>query len=129
MLPIKGPVLALAMLLPLVAQAHHSRTLNYTEEMMTVEGDIKSTSWRNPHCSMVLEVTEADGSQHEWLVEMLAKIALLRNGFDFGGLEVGTHVKITGLKGRKERTTFFRSAELPDGRIVRTPKLTPDASE
>ena len=76
-------------------------------------------SWRNPHCSFVLEATDEHGAKEEWLVEMLAKIALERNGFDFDALPVHAHLTVTGLKGRREHTIFFRAAEFPDGRVLR----------
>jgi Family of unknown function (DUF6152) len=111
-------LVALAIFAPLTALAHHSRTLNYTEELISVEGDVKSVSWRNPHCSFVLEVTGENGAKEEWLVEMLAKIALERNGFDFSALPAGAHVTVTGLKGRREHMIFFRTAEFPDGHTL-----------
>jgi Family of unknown function (DUF6152) len=121
MINVKRFVFGILAVIPIVATAHHSRTLNYTEDLMSLEGDVKSISWRNPHCSFVLETTGENGVKEEWLVEMLAKIALDRNGFDFSALQAGAHVTVTGFKGRRERTLFFRMAKLPNGEVVRAP--------
>jgi hypothetical protein len=121
MINVKRFVIGMLSLVPIVTAAHHSRTLNYTEELISLEGDVKSISWRNPHCSFVLETTGEDGAKEDWLVEMLAKIALDRNGFDFSALQAGAHLTVTGYKGRRERTLFFRMAKLPTGEVVRAP--------
>ena len=103
---------------PLMLQAHHSVALNFSNETMTLEGTISSVSWINPHSSFVLEVTNEDGTTEEWLVEMLARIALQRGGFDFDDLQVGTQIQLTGRIGHKERTLNFTQAILPNGKVV-----------
>ena len=103
---------------PLMLHAHHSVALNFSEETMTLEGTISSVSWINPHASFVLEVTNEDGITEEWLVEMLARIALERGGFDFEAFQVGSEIELTGRVGYRERTLNFTQAKLPDGRII-----------
>ena len=109
---------AVLMTTPLMLQAHHSVALNFSNETMTLEGTISSVSWINPHSSFVLEVTNEDGTTEEWLVEMLARIALQRGGFDFDDLQVGTQIQLTGRIGHKERTLNFTQAILPNGKVV-----------
>ena len=101
--------------------AHHSTSVNFEQAVSPLEGRILSIKLVNPHCSLVLEVTNADGETEEWLVEMLAKNALERQGFDFDALQVGATIKMQGRLGFRPKTIYFMEAELPDGRIIENP--------
>jgi len=107
--------------LPATVRAHHSTSLNFSDEIISIEGQIKSVRWVNPHCSFVLEVMNDVGVAEEWLVELLARIALERQGFDFEALEVGAAVTITGRVGYRANSLYFKEAELPDGRRLVDP--------
>lgn len=104
---------------PLAVNAHHSTAFNFSDETITLEGTITEVKWVNPHGSFVLEITNADGTTEEWLVEFLARIALERQGFDFDSLQNGVAVKLTARVGFREGHLRFREAELEDGRIIR----------
>ena len=119
MLLLRNFIFALLLTAPLAVNAHHSTAFNYSEETITLEGIVTAVKWVNPHGSFVLEVTNADGTTDEWLVEFLAKIALERQGFDFDSLQNGVAVKLTGRIGFRERHLRFGEAELEDGRIIR----------
>lgn len=112
-------LLALLSSASLQLQAHHSTAFNYGEERITVEGTISSVKWLNPHASFVLEVVGADGNTEKWLVELLARIALERQGFDFDAFQAGTRIQLTGRVGYREHTLRFGEAVLPDGRTIR----------
>ncbi|MGE4657526.1 MAG: DUF6152 family protein [Gammaproteobacteria bacterium] len=101
--------------------AHHSTTVNFEKAVSPLEGQIKSIKIVNPHCSFVLEVINDDGVSEEWLVEMLAKNALERQGFDFGALQIGLMIKLQGRLGYRPNTIYFVEIELPDGRIIKNP--------
>lgn len=115
-----GTLIALV-LLPVVLSAHHSTSLNFSDEIVSVEGRILSVNWVNPHCSFVLEVESETGGTEEWLIELLARIALERQGFDFMALEAGAEVTVSGRLGYRPNTMYFTEAELPDGRILQDP--------
>ena len=100
-------------------QAHHSVALNFTDEEIVLEGTITSLRWVNPHCTFVLQVENDAGETEEWLVEMLARIALERQGFDFDSLHEGMAVQLTGHLGYRDYTLRFVEAVRPDGGIVR----------
>lgn len=105
--------------LPLAAQAHHSVALNFSQEQITLNGTVTSVRWINPHASFVLAVENDDGSTDEWLVEMLALIALQRQGFNFDALQEGMEIQMTGRVGYREFTLRFGEAITPDGTVVR----------
>jgi hypothetical protein len=114
-------LIALLLILPVALQAHHSTSLNFSDEIISIEGQIKSVRWVNPHCSFVLEVINEAGDAEEWLVELLARIALERQGFDFEALEVGAAATITGRVGYRPNSLYFKEAELADGRRLVDP--------
>lgn len=104
---------------PAAALAHHSVALNFSDEEIVLEGTITNLRWVNPHCTFVLQVENEAGDTEEWLVEMLARIALERQGFDFGSLEEGMVIQLTGRLGYRDRNLRFMQAVRPDGEIVR----------
>jgi hypothetical protein len=104
---------------PAVMQAHHSVALNFTDDEVVLQGTIASLRWVNPHCTFVLQVENDAGETEEWLVEMLARIALERQGFDFDSLHEGMVIELTGRLGYREFTLRFVEAVRPDGGIVR----------
>ncbi len=119
MLQLRNFTCAFLLTVPLAVSAHHSAAFNYSEETTTLEGTVTEVTWVNPHGTLVLEVTNADGTTDRWLVEFLARIALERQGFDFDSLQNGVAAKITGRIGFRERQLRFQEAELEDGRIIR----------
>ena len=104
---------------PVALHAHHSVALNFTQEEIVLDGTITELRWVNPHCTFVLAVENEAGGTDEWLVEMLARIALERQGFDFDWLEEGMNIQLTGRVGYRERNLRFVEAVRPDGQIVR----------
>lgn len=104
---------------PSALQAHHSVALNFTDDEITLQGTITSLRWVNPHCTFVLKVQNDTGGTEEWLVEMLARIALQRQGFDFDSLHEGMDIQLTGRLGYRDYNLRFVEAVRPDGGIVR----------
>lgn len=118
---IPGAILLAALLAgaPSALQAHHSVALNFTDDEITLQGTITSLRWVNPHCTFVLQVQNDTGETEEWLVEMLARIALQRQGFDFDSLHEGMDIQLTGRLGYRDYNLRFVEAVRPDGGIVR----------
>ncbi len=97
-------------------QAHHSVPVNFdnSREVM-IEGVLTDVAWRNPHSHFRLEVTSADGSTVEWLVEMGSANAMRRAGYPFERFVIGDELAIVGWPGRRGQTIFLLEAVLPDG--------------
>ncbi|MBI79347.1 MAG: DUF6152 family protein [Pseudomonadota bacterium] len=104
--------------LPFLVSAHHSVALNFTQEVVAIEGKIKDIKWINPHASFILETRNQSGEVEEWLIELLAVIALRRSGFNFDALTDGTYIKLTGRNGIKPYTMRFGEAILSDGTSI-----------
>ena len=116
---LRNLVLTILFSTPALLCAHHSVALVFSQERITLEGSIKELKWINPHSSFVLEVTKEDGAKEEWLVELLARIALERGGWNLDELQNGWNITFTGRIGHRDRTLRFGEAKLPDGRTLR----------
>ena len=108
--------------LPFLVSAHHSVALNFTQEVVAIEGKIKDIKWINPHASFILETRNQSGEVEEWLIELLAVIALRRSGFNFDALrsflavEPVTNEEIMRLE--KERDNQEKMEYLSDTEII-----------
>ena len=112
-------LVALLACMPVMLQAHHSVALNFSREEIILEGTITELRWVNPHGTFVLQVENEDGETEDWLIELLAQIALERQGFDFESLQEGMEIQLTGRVGYRERNLRFVEAVRPDGVVVR----------
>ena len=83
------------------AEAHHGSALYYDlENVVKIEGEVLTISWRNPHVMMSLRRTD-DGAVNEvWEVESSSANTLLRVGIEQDIVAVGDHVILTGALSR-----------------------------
>ena len=116
---LRNLVLIILFSAPAFLCAHHSVALVFSQERIILEGSIKELKWINPHSSFVLEITKEDGTKEEWLVELLARIALERGGWNLDELQNGWNITLTGRIGHRDRTLRFVEARLLDGRTLR----------
>jgi len=79
------------------AMAHHG-TVNYfdLDNVATIEGEIVSVAWRNPHVAFELRRSDDGGANEIWEIEGSSMNALARVGVGPGAVSVGDHVQITG---------------------------------
>jgi len=102
------------------ALAHHSFVGFYDlSRIEEIEGRVQSVSWRNPHGSMVIEVTAPDGQTTDWQIET-GSISVLRvRGFDRDVVKVGDRVRIAGEPSlRRDNGLYARNVLLPSGQEV-----------
>jgi hypothetical protein len=112
-------ILLIAVLLsaPFLVSAHHSTAANFTQEIISVEGTIERVRFQNPHSSVLIKKTDDQGEETFWLIESVGRTTLERQGVSFDLLEVGSMVKATGRKGRREFTMYLRDIEFEDGAV------------
>ena len=77
-----------------VAFAHHSAVAFDKTKTQAVTGNVTKFIWRNPHLSVTLDVTAADGSTEEWRIEGGSTREMVSNGFDRESLQVGDEVTV-----------------------------------
>ncbi len=112
-------ILLIAVLLsaPFLISAHHSTAANFTQEIISVEGTIERVRFQNPHSSVLIKNTDDQGEETFWLIESVGRTTLERQGVSFDLLEVGSMVKASGRKGRREFTMYLRDIEFEDGAV------------
>ena len=112
-------ILLIAVLLsaPFLISAHHSTAANFTQEIISVEGTIERVRFQNPHSSVLIRNTDDQGEETFWLIESVGRTTLERQGVSFDILEVGSVVKASGRKGRREFTMYLRDIEFEDGAV------------
>lgn len=112
-------ILLIAVLLsaPFLISAHHSTAANFTQEIISVDGTIERVRFQNPHSSVLIKNTDDQGEEAFWLIESVGRTTLERQGVSFDLLEVGSMVKASGRKGRREFTMYLRDIEFEDGAV------------
>lgn len=105
---------------PLSLAAHHSFAVFFDEtRTVSIEGEVTSFRFTNPHGTIALDVTNADGAVEQWRVETTAPVVLRRRGWSRGSLRAGQVVRIDGWPARDGKPYMrLRSATLADGTPV-----------
>ena len=105
--------------------AHHSVPVNFDQSKeVSIQGVLTEIKWVNPHAHFRLSVTQPDGSELEWLVEMGATNTKKRAGFPMERFMVGETYTIIGAPGRRDRAVLLDEVIMPDGTHL-TPTMRP----
>ena len=105
------------------AFAHHGFTVEFDPtKCMDLKGTLTGIDWENPHAYLHMDVKDADGSTHNWRLEMVTPNALKRNGTtrqDFEG-NIGKPIAARACPTKAGGTPYRGAAEylaLADGLI------------
>ena len=100
------------------ASAHHSRSAHFdTSRAVEMTGEVVKWRFRSPHSSLLLKVTEEDGSVHEWTIEGSAAPTLRRQGMDRNTFAPGDIIDVRAEPSRKPnaRVAFALTLRKADG--------------
>jgi hypothetical protein len=93
----RGQWIAYALLVPVAASAHHSRTQYDGSEMQEIQGELISVSWANPHAAFTVGVTGTSGDTETWSLESWGSpYVLSRMGVTEDQFVVGNQVRLAG---------------------------------
>ncbi len=92
----------LGFVLPLAAQAHHSRAAFDLQAQIALQGEVVEVGWTNPHFYMQLQLDDGQ----VWTFEGHSIPGLVRNGWRRNTLEVGATVRIVANPHRDGHTRF-----------------------
>ncbi|MBM3778055.1 MAG: hypothetical protein FJW23_07420 [Acidimicrobiia bacterium] len=102
--------------------AHHSFAAYWhMDRTVTIEGVVTRVRLVNPHPEMRLNVTEANGEVHEWLVTGRAPgFAIVNAGWTADTVPIGMKVSIEGNPSRREGARALAAGKITraDGSVV-----------
>ena len=82
------------------ADAHHSRALYDMTTEVVIEGTVAELEWRNPHISMTVATTGADGAPLRQEIEVMSVSEARALGLRQEAIAPGTHVVVRAHPGR-----------------------------
>lgn len=97
--PLALPLISFLVLLIFAtsSNAHHSVGGTYDEtNWVEIQGTIQNVSWRNPHVLIDIAVTDAQGQEAIWNIEMASISTLRRRGMDAGFMQEGQNIRVYG---------------------------------
>lgn len=77
------------------AAAHHSTNMFDSENPIELTGTIVEWQFENPHCFIILEVTEESGESTVWSLEGLSPNVIFRQGWRPDSLQPGDTITAT----------------------------------
>lgn len=100
--------------------AHHAVGGEYdAAKPVTLKGTVTKIEWTNPHARIYFDVAGPDGKAISWNVELAARSALARQGWNARSLNIGDTVTVEGIRARSGvNMVNARSVTLPDGKKV-----------
>ena len=116
-------LVATAFALPAIsAHAHHSFAVFFdADKSVTITGKVTAFRFTNPHGTIVLEVTDAQGRVSEWRAETNAPVVLQRRGWTRDIVKPGETITIQGWPSRDGKPYIrLQRATRADGRLVGT---------
>ncbi len=88
------PAALMLLVLP-TALAHHSGAAFDGAQPVTLKGVVKAFQWTNPHCYIQVLVSDAQGTETEWSLEMAAPMYLYNLGWRPSTVKPGDVISAT----------------------------------
>jgi hypothetical protein len=103
------------------AAAHHSSAAYDSDNLMMMEGTVKSVNWTNPHITFVVEKDAKDGEPAStWVFETSSPGVLLGSGWTKSSLQPGDHAVFCFAPLRDGGAGgFLLRVKLPNGQDLR----------
>jgi Family of unknown function (DUF6152) len=111
------------------AAAHHSQAAFYdVTKVGEFEGVVTAVFWKNPHVRFNVKRIGEDGQEELWELESNSLNTLSRLGFTAPVVNVGDHVRVSGILSRFGRNEMrVTNVLLPSGEeVVLMPNLSPN---
>jgi hypothetical protein len=111
--------LSLAVAAP-AALAHHSFAVFFdASREVTITGKVTSFRFTNPHGTIVLDVTDAQGRVREWRAETNAPVVLQRRGWTRTTVKAGDEITLQGWPSRDGKPYMrLMRATRADGTLI-----------
>jgi hypothetical protein len=104
------------------ALAHHSFAVYFDpSKEVAVKGKVTAFRFTNPHGTIVLDVTDAQGRVREWRAETNAPVVLQRRGWTRTTVKPGEEITIQGWAARDGKPYMrLQRATRADGSLIGT---------
>jgi hypothetical protein len=96
-------------ILSLPLSAHHGNAAYDTEKKVTLKGTVTQWLWANPHCVILLDVTDESGQVGHWTAETENPTTMSHQGWTKASFKPGDEVTVTMITVKNGK---------PIGRIV-----------
>ena len=122
---------ALWCLIPQLAVGHHAATYMFdVSKSVTVNGVVEVVSFKSPHVSYRLLVTNEDGDEEVWTGVGHNPAGLARQGWKRKTIQVGDAITMSGDVSRDgSNLLFIRAVTLPDGQTLGQEVVSSNDSE
>jgi hypothetical protein len=112
-------LLAPFLLASVMALAHHSNVMYDKDKEVTLKGTVKEFAFANPHVSILIAVSDANGVTTDWTFEGASTRGMVNAGWRKSTLKPGDSVTIVGhpLRDGQHGAQLLR-AILSDGTIL-----------
>ena len=91
--------------------AHHSTAGYDTSKTVELKGTVAEWIWRNPHCILVWDVTDADGNVVRWFGEMQSPISNTGLGLSRNSFKPGDEVTVVANTGANAQALVLTIAD------------------
>jgi hypothetical protein len=117
--PLTVIALAVFVLVPAIAQPHHSNVAYEVRKVITITGVVKEFRWVNPHTWLHVVVDDGNGGKVEWAAEGRAPGILLRAGWTRSSLKPGETVTVDMSPAKDgSHTSIIARVTKADGTIL-----------
>lgn len=115
---------AVLILLPGLAHAHHGWNDFEAGKEVTFQGTVVAFHFTNPHCVVEFEVIDDKGQIRKWEGEFASPGELQRKGWNANSLEVGAKLTISGHPSKDGSPAIHVSKILANGKELQLEKYS-----
>jgi hypothetical protein len=105
-------------LAPAAAFGHHSRASYDMTTEVVIEGTVTELEWRNPHISMTVATTGADGASLRREIEVMSVSEARALGLRQDAIALGSHVVVRAHPGRGGKSALGLDVRTSDGMLL-----------
>ena len=88
-------IAALLAISPTAVFAHHGSAAYDMSKSLTLNGNVTSLDWNNPHCLLRFDAKDDKGEMQHWTIELYNPLWMTRAGWTRTSLKAGDAINIT----------------------------------
>lgn len=113
-------LLALLLLIPGTAGAHHGYANFDTSAEVTLKGTVTDFHFTNPHCVIEIDVKDDKGEVRNWKAELTSANHLAPKGWTEASVQPGEELSITGYRAKNGAPSLWvNKIRMADGKELK----------